>query len=435
MIVMNRRRQVFVHMPDFSGLPFGPNGLTLLEVLIALFVLIVAVLGLISVIPLAARGVEEAVKADRTQVCGLTGMYTLASREILSQADGMKHRICSPYAWADVLLRPMVPTTNTPLDARQGYAIDPWLIAQTAEYYLNGNNQVIDPGFQYLDRFPYRPPVTSPGDDWYWPELTLKRVTLLAPMSLHQGVVAQKGMWLRVFRAEDDLATGDPLDGSDRPTLIFNFGGGTRPLRAGAHGHYSWLATVSSEDPPDPQRGNLLPLQGPRRYRLAVVVFHKRSLLTPVQYDGIGPSGQPTTEEPAPETPPERTVVATVLGSVTGTVTLKLVVPPARSGYLENIPAGTWVMLTGWNPIWDRAVHEWYKVISVGEVYTEGVNVVREITAIGREWPIDPTTGWCLRDRASAEYRDFNGDGQFPDVQVCLFDGVVGVYWTTMEVF
>ncbi len=153
----------------------GRGGLTLLEVLISLFVLMIALLGLISVLPLADRAMEEAVRADRVQACGQAALQELMMRELLSGVDGQRHPLLSPYVWWNIYLRPVLPQANPLLDVSQGYAIDPWLIAQTADRYLDGQNNWIDPGAQRLEVFPWVPVSQNPpGPDWYWPQLTLQ---------------------------------------------------------------------------------------------------------------------------------------------------------------------------------------------------------------------------------------------------------------------
>lgn len=423
-----------------------PAGMTLLEVLISVFVLIVALLGLVSVLPLAARNVEEATRADRAQACGAAGLHVLSAGEVLSARDGRMHSLLSPHSWADVALQPVLGPPAFTLNAGWGYAIDPWLVAQKAELYLDAGNNLVDPGAQRLDRFPFVPvSANPPGPDWYWPALTLKRVTVLPPdawnpstNSFFPRTALQKVWWLRLFRWEDDVKTGSPGEAAERPAALFVVDANNQPVKPLADGNFSWLATVSCEDPPDPSSGNWLPIDRTRRYRVSVVVFYKRQSLTPLEYDGVGPGGQPASEEPPPETPPERTVIASVTAGGGGTLELRLVVPTDRAGYLESIPVGTWVMLTGWDPVWQRAVHRWYKVVGVGDAYRLPAGLAKDVTVAGPDWGIDPATGWCLRggnQLPSDPYQDFNNDGIFPDLQVCLFDGVVGVYTATLEAF
>ena len=414
-----------------------PEGMTLLEVLISVFVLMIALLGLVSVLPLANRAMEEAARADRAQACGTAALHELRTREVLSDLDGRRHPPLSPYSWWDFRLQPILGMPNAVLDASQGYAIDPWLIAQTADRYLDQNNNLTDPNAGRLDRFPWTPLNWTASDtDWYWPQVTLKRVTLAWPdvwtsptQRLPRSMV-QRGTWLRLFRWEDDLSVGPAPDDLARPILLHVTDSGNNPVKPLAEGHFSWLATVSCEDPPDPQTGNLLKLDRPRRYRVSVVVFHKRSLITPLDYDDPA-------EGPPPETPPERTIVASFLGPSWGGGELRLVVPPERAGYLEEIRPGQWILLTGWDPVWQRGVHRWVRIVGVGDTYSTGSGLVREITVAGPDWNMDPATGWCLRDFTQNPpiFADFNGDNIAMDVQVCLFSGAIAVYTSIVEVW
>ena len=421
-------------------LPSSPRGMTLLEVLISVFVLMIALLGLISVLPLANRAMEEAARADRAQACGTAGLHLLRTREVLSDLDGRRHPPLSPYNWWDYRLQPIVGMPNAVLDASQGYVIDPWLIGQTADRYLAQDNSLADSSAERLDLFPWIPvSQVPPGRDWYWQELALKRVTLAWPdvwtsptQRLPRSVV-QRATWLRLFRWEDDLSVGPAPDDLARPILLHVTDSGNNPVKPLADGHFSWLATVSCEDPPDPQTGNLLPLDRPRRYRVSVVVFHKRSLITPLDYDDPA-------EGPPPETPPERTIVASFLGPSWGGGELRLVVPQERAGYLEEIRPGQWIMLTGWDPVWQRGVHRWVRIVGVGDIYSlPGVpgRLARDITVAGPDWNMDPVTGWCLRDFTQNPpiFADFNGDNISMDVQVCLFSGAIAVYTSIVEVW
>jgi hypothetical protein len=96
-------------------------------------------------------------------------------------------------------------------------------------------------------------------------------------------------------------------------------------------------------------------------------------------------------------------------------------------------------MLTGWDPVWQRGVHRWVRIVGVGDIYSSagGSALARDITVAGPDWNMDPVTGWCLRDFTQNPpiFADFNGDNISMDVQVCLFSGAIAVYTSIVEVW
>ena len=424
------------------------TGLSLLEVLISVFVLMVGLLGLVSVLPLANRAVEQTAQADRAHACGSYGLREVRTREVLTPAGFQP--LGSPVAWVDRMLTSVVNPFTGQFNAAYSYCVDPWLLTQKAPQVVN------DPNADCIDSFPFEPAgynSANPDPTWYVPQLTMRRVTvgLFPPMANPpnpaEEYTRQRTMWMRLFTWGDDLVFGDAEEDAVRPRPLFSWADSSQPqvaafpppaghvapsdriLRGEVHGNFTWLFTVTPEVARDPTWE--WSVQMPRRlaYSVSVVVFHKREPITPDEYDGV-----PSAESPPPDTPPERTVMGTLLGDGWGGGDLLLRVPSVRAGYLERIRRNEWLMLCGQDPLWGRAVFRWYRIISAGdiEVLPDGT-VQRFVSVAGPDWNSDPSTGWCYRDPITGAYADINGDGAARDVQVALFTGVVGVYTTTME--
>ncbi len=100
------------------GIASRRRGLTLLEVLIAIFVLLFGLLGVLALIPVAMYRMNQALTADRATAVAQAAMEEIKVRGMLDPAMWVRRNSGS---WALV-------TTAT---FGASYAIDPWFIAQT----------------------------------------------------------------------------------------------------------------------------------------------------------------------------------------------------------------------------------------------------------------------------------------------------------------
>jgi type II secretory pathway pseudopilin PulG len=390
-------------------------GISLLEVLIAVGVLSVALLGVAAVLPVATFGMIETAKADRAAACGTAVLH-----------DAKVQGILNPHAWRQFNLAdapnyrleavgeldPNVTSAyvSQPRGFQYGesYAIDP--------YYMARNESPAANRFQFND-FPYNP--ASPGSwalypsaanrpGWRWTRM--QRVTWADP-GLTVSLLSEEQAE-RVFVWDDDLVIPVPGPDGDRPRQMFlsdnlrgeafpRLASTTTPLYAQNAGNYSYLITVTpSAEHVDfvnyralSPNGDDLPYthaEHAPKYDVSVIVFYKRDMNPPSLYDPAGGGFEPG------QTPGERQLRLEFAasrffpgGTALGGGDAEVMLLPGQqdsSGtplleYLE-FKKNEWVMVSGGyaTPYKDPVtgdyvpigVHKWYRIVAVGEIVIEG---------------------------------------------------------------
>jgi len=384
--------------------PFSRRGISLLEVLISIFVLSIGLLGLAALIPVGRFAITEAGIADRSAACGRAGLREVKIREMLDSSR-----------WVDSALTTQVSPSVAP--APGSFAIDPLMIAREA------TNPTID-------EFPYYPnSLTNQPPPPVAPRMT--RLTL-ANVLLDPTGAPQVSLPLaeRTFVWQDELLFERPDDKDLRPRrlvrangVVAGFGPNTpTPVEPLNNANYSWLVTVT----PALVEANL-PVMQKQLYRVSVVVFYKRSFALPSDDD---PKAS------------ERTVTANLLGGGYGGGDVRLTVNTQNGSQFAqhlDVKENEWLMLCGSVPYVDagggdaqRGVFRWYRVISAGEVYEDSNNPAlkcRDVTLAGPDWD----HGWCYNPTVGGTLTDLDGDGVIQNAEAALFDGVVGVYTTLVE--
>ena len=418
-------RSAAATLPTLATLPSGNSPLrsafSLLEVLIAMFILTVGMLGIAAAVVIGNASALRALVADRVASVGRNGLAEVRTREMLD-----------PNRWLDVAGSPVLANRDPPVPAGAAFCIDPLYVAT-----VNGQQgEVPNSLSERLARFPF---YTTAGI------LTMQRVTLnIAPeqpptVPQLQQILMNPRLFERIFVAEDDLNVD--LTTLSRPRLLFrtfrtdtgatatlpvpalpgDTGGGT-PLYPDYQGMYSWMVTVV----PDIPRGATIDQQ---KYIVSVVVFRNRVLLPP--------------DDPTLETPAERVAVANMLGG--GDVRLSVLASnlqkPGGGSYNAaeylGVREGQYILLAGRqlvtpdNPGVFHKVFLWYRVIATGELYQpsdskpftkDSNHYYREFTLAGPDW----NRAWCVQN-------DTDGDGTPLEAQAILCSEVYGVYSQVME--
>lgn len=407
------------------------SAFSLLEVLIAMFILTVGMLGIAAAVVIGNASALQALVADRVASVGRNGLAEVRTRELLDSTR-----------WLNADGSPVVKNPDEPFAAGDAFCIDPLYIAT-----VNATQtQIPNPRTACLVRFPYSS--TTPSSPPYFESspylpapqacLAMQRVTLnIAPVQPPtvpqlQQILMNPRLFERIFVAEDDLNVD--LTTLSRPRLLFrtdtgqtlplpvlprDAGGGT-PLYPDYQGMYSWMVTVV----PDIPRGTI----DQQKYIVSVVVFRNRVLLPP--------------DDPSLETPAERVAVANMLGG--GDVRLSVLASdlqkPGGGSYNAaeylRVREGQYILLAGrqlvtpGNPGVFQNVFLWYRVIATGELYQpsdpkpftgDSNHYYREFTLAGPDW----NPAWCAQT-------DSDGDGT-PEVQAILCSEVYGVYSQVME--
>ena len=434
--------------PLTSGL--SRLGISLTEVLIAMGILTLGLLGVAALFPVGGYYMQKAEISDRGSAIAQSVMSDIVARGMLNPrswfamvpaslsttngawnkrfaADGkyspsqppnpMRATFTRPFAESlgQALTQPQVATDPTILGRPFGYAfiLDPMGVAATA----NTNSSSIYsipmvvpfnayqfPASYYSSAVAWTPFVaTGTGAVYTWP---VRRLTLQQPTT---GWQMDANMAEHYFRGDDDLSVDFP-ERDDHPamqqwkTYDFNNNNVQIPLKRNWQGDYSWMVSIVPKT--TAARVGLATSPESYDYDVSVVVFHKRVL----------PDGPPSDNDGiANVSSRERVVKASVLskGPSGGELLLEHFPPPPsdplKESPFDQLKAGQWIMLCGPHPSSTPADPRfalfWYQVISI-EGKGERLNFSgqtspappssdpeRRVVALrGPEWPWLPAT-------------------------------------------
>jgi hypothetical protein len=453
--------------------PKSRAALSLTEVLIAMGILTLGLLGVASVFPVGSYYMHKAEISDKASAIGQSVMSDIMARGMLN-----------PWAWyvmvpfpqpnlffqgIDGKYAPVLPLQNPPVNAVKYTFTRPFAEALAAELKVTndpvtlakqfGHAFVIDPmGVAAVARnssdnnnvtayaFPATAYATFPwnGSTYYgthgwdpwrvanrrsgeetWP---IRRVTFQRA----DGWPLDQTMAESLFRGSDDLSYDFPPR-DDRPAIQtwdkVNVGGIDSPLARKWTGDYSWIVSVVPTT--NAARDGMARNPEGFAYEVSVVVFYKRAL----------PAGPPITDlnDAASN---ERMVSAKIIstgmnggellltdmGDVTDT-------NKANVSPFKDLKSGQWIMLCGPHPNSStsepRFVMKWYQVISIEQdnaatTYIDSTTQ-RLVTVRGPEWPWRPKLTYPASQQNSDVARLSD------DLCVGIFRGAVAVHTKTMR--
>jgi len=404
------------------------RGISLTEVLIAMGILTVGLLGVAAIFPVAGFYMQKGEVADRGSAIAQAAFNELLTRGMLNpeswivmvptttnqpnnlftadyKADGTQYSgsFSRPFAES---LREAQAKQYSPIEISQNFGsafvIDPLGVNAFANVQGLGNTRLNVaampfPSGSYLWFRPGSPP--SIGYAWSpWSgsfNSPIRRVTF---RDTRTGWQLNNEMTDRLFRTTDDLSLELPT-GQDKPSQqpitlgdLDRDGKADEPLARQSRGDYSWLATVV----PTTLHGLLALANGPagNTYEVSVVVFHKRRLPTPP-----GSGGETVITAAGNERMARARIVSTGLSG--GEIMLERhsndEVADQPESPFQNLKTGQWIMLCGPHPMsTDRRpqfVARWYKVLSIEKetngIITDPVNQ-RLVTVRGPQWPWQP---------------------------------------------
>lgn len=436
------------------------RGISLLEVLIAIMVLSIGLLGLAALIPVGKFEVAQTMIVDRGATLGRLVARDLQIRGLLSPERCLYLNPGGPASQAPVSYTNIGvpgPASNSmgwltnlgsaPL-IMMPLCIDPLTIAYPPNLALPSTPHAT---------FPYRtsnvpvmsgaPPIARCTiSSYYAPVLQMAQVPLGPGGGWPSSNAGATGLFrmdyrqaLRLFAASDDLTFNVPDSPYDRPNQVYMYSGspGIQVARE-AQGDFSWLVTVSpalsdfmivgpdSSSPVVKWQGT----QVPRTFNISIVIFYKR---VPAVDVGLDPSAN---------VPQERIVFADILGTGFGGGDIILRV----NGVSQNVGANLldvkpqqWIMLTGTmqatkDLVGNRVVLAWYRVVKVGDVVEDmgGSNWGRRVTLAGPDWLVYQPVTQTNPSPTNPMFVDADTSNPLPTVHAGIFEGAIAVYDRTI---
>jgi hypothetical protein len=413
------------------------RGLSLLEVLISIFVIMVGLLGVAAVIPAGRAELVEAAKADRSSACGAAAQQFLLTATTPLQATAQPARYFDPRAWIYYYNSNYYLCAVT---AQPGSVPNSLAILFSGQTTISGAPQfsppfVVDPlyyarqaGVAGVNAFPIP---TASGTT------PVLRVSLpfLDPKS-GKILPIQQPLAERFFLCQDDLVIPVPKDRTERPRQIMT-DSSAKPLNVAVpthnadalptqpttpflvrqvQGDYSWLFTVNPlATQPDFINTGVTPpaflnVGVGEYYSVSTAVFYKRNF-----------NPDSTTSADTGEPFGTATFFSTPsLGG--GDVTLSLA-SGSPAGWLD-VRQGEWILLGGYaypqpqasgTTIPRQYVLRWYRIVALGEINVQNKTLTRPATLAGPDWDLTDVSG------------------NFGTADVVLYRGVVDVHTTTMK--
>lgn len=345
-----------------SPSPFPPRrGITLIEVLISMFVLLFGLMGVAAIFPVASHYILEGDKRDRSSGLAQLAFEELKARKILKPREWMYANHPDIGSW--VIDRRTIPTAKPgefytqPVPAQtpgHAFVIDPLGGAQIT---VSGLQRMFFPASGSMVTRPWptlRFPTISgtyvtPSAGSLWPiyRISLPIPTSNTAISTFPYVAMDRQTADMAFRLRDDLAIVQP-DAGDRPSIQRWRTNGTQLLSRDYVGDYSWLATVV----PTSQRA-LIGLQPAANikdafYEVTTVVFYKRDVVPSTS--AVGSPGS------------ERLITAQFLNESELAIYSTTNTDAEINLAIDGIKPTNWIAVMGVNQITGAFMMKWYKI-------------------------------------------------------------------------
>lgn len=418
------------------------SGISLIEVLIAVFVLTFGLMGIAMVIPAGRYLMVEAAKSDRGSACGRAALNDMKIRGWLDPLRWKQIRGARAHEYGTQ------PSDGIPLPVGRYGGI------------IYGETFLVDPVFFQIARaagtetvqfFPYTTPTSQQPQTRPWPHRALaRRVTPNIPRPVAERITTwadelvfslegEEQRPRQLFQWDDGSGWAFPVLPGDNAAV----GATNYRIRAENEGSFTWAAMVAPVVPPalagsweDTDTPGvtypMISVNSITRYEVSIVVFYRRDFYCPT-------SGE-LTSNLDPETVRERSVYAEVSGGGIGGGDVRLFINGVDNlpdSYL-NVRKNQWIMLKALDRAgrvgnWHPAVFKWYRVVGVSEVepatIKDPMDLSKElqgrgryVTLAGPDWQIDTTIG------PSAAF-----DPQTDIAEAAIIDDVVGVYTTIVD--
>ncbi len=341
--------------------PSHRTGATILEVMFAIFVVMVGLLGIASILPLAARNASDSNAHNNAQALGQRWFQNFSTFRLNEPNAFTTSQLGYDWVWFNGTASQRYsksyggvgPTTSAWIN--QSICIDPIFFTEPDVRPLNGGGVV---PYQTAV-FPYYADNYNPITDALNPSDPLLRQPRMLRVTLGQMNPVSRKLIEDVFVSPDDIAAS--ADETDKTLPAFRLwasanSGITKGL---VSGQYSWLATLAPVEPV----ANVVLAELPRDYLLSLVVMNRRDRQFVVDAgDGSRPLG-------------ERLVAVVSLSGnfQNGTGGRIRISAHGASSTSDTVRVGDWIML-GTNRLRDPvdntrffAKFRWYRIIGLSQ--------------------------------------------------------------------
>lgn len=373
-----------------SNNPLSRAAVSLVEVIFAMGVILIGILGVMSILPLAGRRAQDSVSLSVGAAMG----DSVAS-EILAHRWLKTHRLrfikdantLSSELGSDFRIDYTAPVSP--------FCIDPLLTSTEGKVVANAYDTTFFPFFN-----PRHAPLLDPSSagSLVLPNLPLRRMVRVGvlrnrieahphPVDVMASAnpLLTPGEALQAVERRDDLLFVRP---KDRTKSAFMSG---NRLTSGVldyaarfpSGEFTWIATVNPE-------------RGERYATLSIVILRKRARMLDIP---TGPSAAPIPEKNAIS---ERIAIVTMSSGFSGGAGGMTTIA-SNSNTVPRVRAGEWVMLSSFNNHTGdlMPVHRWYRIAAIAGdavINTATGTWTRELHLDGPDWDFANPTFVTLLD-------------------------------------
>lgn len=375
------------------------KGISLIETLFAVGILMVGMLGIAAVLSVAGKNAVDSQTLASSQVLANSWLNDMYARNIQNPANWVRPVFNVP---TNTWIWPSMGTSSPQNSPNSSYCIDPLMFAFSPNISVNDSRYT-------LTNFPYYDALANPlvdpsisaasGAGLNWGAVPrMNRVSVGSPGFPATGKLAEE-----IFASQNEIAEIKSRDSTRHVVRGFE-SVGTSLQKTATRQDYSWFATLTPKD----NNSSLYSSQ----YILSIVVVKKRDRVLDIPVPTAAGVGDPRAL-------PSGEIMAWVVPLSTGSVPAAgfngggggrvLLVGSAATE--SHTAAGQWIMLSRLDAALGRGVFSWYRIatcdqearmMNVGAIPTEyGVSGftlpfgagnatlpvwVREVTLSGRDW-------------------------------------------------